>query len=286
MPTIALLTSRTFADLTPEDRLLCQQLRDFGCDARAAVWDDATEAWSNFDLVVIRSCWDYHLRSQAFAKWLAAREATGARIWNPPALVRWNMDKAYLRELARQGVPTIPTVWVEQGADVLLNEILAEQGWDATVVKPRISATARDTWRVSRAEAGDQQAAFHNQAQTIGLLVQPFLPQITTEGEWSFVFFDGTFSHALLKRPQAGDFRVQEEHGGHNRVVTADAALIAQAQTILAASPQVPLYARVDGVILDGRLHLMELELIEPALYTSTLPAAVARFAAAIMTKL
>ncbi len=283
MPQIALATSRDYATLTTEDRLLRDRLSALGMQAHAAIWDDPATPWDAFDLVVIRSCWDYHRQPAAFRAWLDARVAAGTRIWNPPALVRWNMDKVYLRELAARGVATVPTVWVEQGTTVALADLMDAQGWEAAVVKPRVSATAHGTWRVSRAEATAKQDAFRAQTQTSGLLVQPFLPQVVTAGEWSLVFFDGAFSHALLKQPRAGDFRVQEEHGGHSTVVEADAALVAQAHDILAASPQPPLYARVDGVMLDDRLHLMELELIEPALYTTTLPEAVARFAEVIV---
>ena len=283
MPSIALATSPAFATLTTEDRLLCNRLSALGVAARPAIWDDPTEAWDTYDLVIIRSCWDYHLRPDAFRRWLAAREDQGVRLWNPPALVRWNMDKGYLRDLAERGVLTIPTAWVEQGSTTSLVEILRRNDWHEAVVKPRISASARGTWRVSHTDAPAQEAAFRRQSQEVGLLVQPFLPQIATEGEWSLVFFDGNFSHVLLKQPRPGDFRVQEEHGGHIAVTRASTTLIRQAHAVLAAIDQTPLYARIDGVLLNDRFHLMELELIEPALYTATLPDAVERFAAAVL---
>jgi hypothetical protein len=286
MPTIAFATSRDYPTLTESDRQVQAELLRLGVESRPAIWDDPAQQWNSYDLVVIRSCWDYHKQPEIFRAWLARLAREGVALWNPPELVQWNMDKRYLRDLAGRGVSVVPTAWLERGDAVTLGDVLTARGWDEVVVKPAISATAYRTWRVTRNDAAAHEGEFRAQLDEMDLLVQPFLAEITTAGEWSLIYFAGEFSHALRKLPQAGDFRVQEDHGGVTMPATPDAALLRQSRLPLAALSQPYLYARVDGVVVNGAFQLMELELIEPSLYTSLVPGASARFAAAIMRKL
>ena len=192
-------------------------------------------------------------------------------------------ENAYQRHLAARGVATVPTVWLERGADADLGGLLAERGWAEAVVKPAISASARETWVTSPSSGRTDQGRFRALLLAGDALVQPVVPEVRRTGEWSLIFLGGAFSHAMLKRPREGDFRVQEELGGSALREEPSPALVQQARQALAAAPAPCLYARVDGVERDGRLVLMELELIEPVLYFGADPGAADRFAGACL---
>lgn len=279
---VALVTSAALAALAEDDRLLLEPLARRGIAAEPVVWDDPAVRWTEYDAAVIRSCWDYHERRGEFLAWVVELEAAGVPLFNPPAVVRWNADKAYLRALEAAGTVIVPTLWIEPSEPATLAVLLEEAGWDEAVVKPVVSAGARNTWRTSRARAADDEARFRALARRERLMIQPFLPEITAEGEWSLVFFGGRFSHAVIKRPKPGDFRVQEEHGGHATTAEPDPSLVAAAETALRHAPEPCLYARVDGCVVDGRFLLMELEVLEPALFLAAAPGAAERFAASM----
>lgn len=152
--------------------------------------------------------------------------------------------------------------------------------------KPAISLNAFGTWRTSLNTAVLDEKQFAEQVGTQDLLVQPYLPEITSKGEWSLIFFRGQYSHAVLKRPLAGDFRVQREFGGEAIPAAPTADLIQQGKSILSIVPQDLLYARVDGIERDGRLVLIELEINEPLLFIKSSAGAADRFADAISSVL
>ncbi|MET0553091.1 MAG: hypothetical protein ABW221_08640 [Vicinamibacteria bacterium] len=280
---VALVTCRRLPELTDDDRLLLPALAAAGAVTEAVVWDDQAADWKRFDRVVLRSVWDYHLRPDAFDAWLTARARDGAAMWNPAALVRWNLHKSYLRALARDGVATVETGWLDRGSSAALTDVMDARGWTDVVVKPAVSASAHRTFRVARADATARQADLDAILADGDALVQPFAPEITEDGEWSLLFFGGAFSHAVHKRPAPSDFRVQEEFGGRSETSDPAADVIAQAAAALAAAPGRTAYARVDGIVRGGVFVLMELELIEPVLYLARHPDAPARLAAAIV---
>jgi glutathione synthase/RimK-type ligase-like ATP-grasp enzyme len=282
---VALATCAKLPDLGPDDALLRDELARRGVDARAAVWNDPARDWSAFDRVVLRSVWDYHRSLGAFLAWLDRLEAQGVALFNPAPLVRWNSSKAYLRAGAARGWNVPSTAWLERGRPVDLAGLLAERGWAEAVVKPAVSASAYGTFRVSAAAAatGASGEALGRLLEEGDVLVQPFLPEVTRDGEWSFVFLGGALSHAVRKRPAAGDFRVQREHGGSVEGVTPPAALRREAESVAALLPGPCAYARVDGVVVEDRLCLMEVELIEPELFLAHHPRAAARLADAIL---
>ena len=283
MLSVALATCAAVPELTPDDGLLLEELRRRGASARAEVWDDAAVPWAGYDAVVLRSCWDYHLRLQAFVEWTARVEAAGATLWNPGALVRANAHKSYLRALAASGVAVLPTAWLPRGAGVDFAAVLADRGWDQAVVKPAVSASAHRTWRVARDAARSRQAELDTLLADGDVLVQDFAPEVAAEGEWSFVFLAGDYSHAVLKRPAAGDYRVQDEWGGTASASAPAPALVDQARRVAGTVPGRWLYARVDGIDRSGVLVVMELELIEPCLFLSRAETAPSRLADAIL---
>jgi hypothetical protein len=286
MSTIALVTYRDLPQLTSEDQLLCSFLQTLGVKTQAIIWDAPDVAWDTYQAVVVRSCWDYHLHPSSFISWLRHLERLQIPLWNPAPILHWNLHKTYLRDLQTQGVAIPPTCWLKRGSQAELATIFADYGWKEAVIKPAISATAYHTWRTTREQARQDQERFAARLQGSDMLVQQFMDPVVTHGEWSFIFFQKQYSHAVLKKAQPGDFRVQDDFGGTVEVVSPSMALIEQAQQIINCIKDPLLFARVDGIELDGRLVLMELELIEPFLFLQSNPHAAERFARAILTML
>jgi len=276
MRTVALATHGGCPKLSADDQLLIPHLRDFDIDAKAMVWDDEEIDWSEFDQVVIRSCWDYHLRLPEFFAWIAVVESRGVDLQNSGPLVRWNADKRYLRRLEQSGITIPETHWLAENEEASLSDVLAAHGWDCAVVKPTVSATAHGT----RLVPGDTDEILRGPA-----IVQKFMPEIQTQGESSFIFFHGEFSHAVCKIPASGDFRVQTQFGGSVREAFPSRSLIDAATEVLGEVEYQNLYARVDGVEREGKFVLMELELIEPILFLG-LGRAACRFARTIALSL
>jgi len=204
---------------------------------------------------------------------------------NPARIVRWNADKHYLGDLAAQGLTVVPTRTLPRGTRVPLAQIMAEEGWDRAVVKPAIGASGVDTFLADATRLNEGERPLAARSPNHDYLVQPFLPQFSREGEWSLVFLDNEYSHAVVKRPAAGEFRVHEEYGGSVTAAKPDAGLVRQARRFVDAVEPLA-YARVDGVVVDGVLTLVELELIEPELFFRADPRAFERFVAGVRTRL
>jgi glutathione synthase/RimK-type ligase-like ATP-grasp enzyme len=272
------VTCAEHRSLTPDDRVALPWLAARGIEVVPVVWTEPLA--EDLGGLVLRSTWDYHLRLAEFLSWVDAVESRGIPLWNSPATVRWNVDKAYLLEVEARGVPIVPTRRAARGSGLTLSGLLREAGWTDAVVKPSVSGGAFETWRARGPEVDD--GRFARQLAAMDCLVQPFLPELASVGEWSLLFFGGRYSHAVLKRPTPGDFRVQEEFGGLASAAEPPSELIVAAERALAAAGGPTLYARVDGVVRAGRLELMELELVEPSLFLATAPGAAERFARAI----
>ena len=285
-PGIALITCDKYPELHEDDRLLVAALSALGIPASPAVWSDAAVDWASFDALVIRSPWDYFERPAEFRAWLDARAAAGASFMNPADVLVWNFDKGYLAELADAGVPLVPTVVIPQGSDADIAERARERGWDDIVVKPTVAGGAYATHRFRVADYGRYRDEIRLTLRDRGVLVQPFLPEIVENGEVSLLFFDGEYSHAVCKRARSGDYRVQFVFGGTTEVIEPEAAWLETARRCLGATPSPTVYARVDGVIVDGRFVLMELEVLEPLMFLAQHPEAPQRFARAIARRL
>lgn len=275
---IAFATYEGMPNLAPDDRLALTELANAGLDVRPAIWNSPNVQWEDFSVVVIRSCWDYHLMPQEFEAWLTRLEDLDLPVWNPPDIVRWNMDKFYLKELQEKGIRVTPSVWLRRGEPAKLSELLREKGWQEAVLKPTVSASARQTLRLQQSEAASFEQEFADMLGSNHMLVQLFMEEVRTEGEWSLLFFGKQFSHAVLKKPAEGDFRVQQQFGGSEQAQHPPDHLIKQAHAILDLIDAPLLYARVDGVESDGGFVLMELELIEPVFFFRHSPEAAQRF--------
>jgi glutathione synthase/RimK-type ligase-like ATP-grasp enzyme len=291
-PNIAFATYHKLPDLNDDDALVAEVLRAQGATVDAVQWDSPSAVWESYDAVVIRSTWDYYIRAEEFFAWFNHLEKVGAKVHNPISVLRWNSVKTYLRQLEGAGVPIVPTQWAEQGATTNLKSLLASANISDAVIKPVISGGAWDTWRLQAAQAEAEQSKFEAMQSRTTVMIQPFVPEVTEVGEWSLIYFNGVFSHAVLKRPGKDDFRVQPQHGGTSQVLQPPDALMTAGVRVLNAAkkllnrPDHLLYARVDGLVMSGVFRLMELEVIEPRLFFVNAPSAAERFAAAILARL
>lgn len=255
-----------------------EALESAGAEVVPQCWSDPFDA-AAFDLVLPLVAWGYH---QHFGDWiglLGRLEAEGVRVENPVPVLRWNSDKSYLAELYRAGIPIVPTEMVPALDADSLTQARAAFGACDLVVKPLVSASAYRTFRL---RDGDP---VPDEVMGARMMVQPWLESIRTSGEWSLIFFGGTFSHAVSKLPSPGEFRVQPEFGGIIARCDPPAGSVEVALAALAAAPCPPLYARVDLVIGNGgTLEVIELELIEPAFFLDQAPESAPAFAAAALS--
>ncbi|MEO0883328.1 MAG: hypothetical protein AAFY34_11460 [Pseudomonadota bacterium] len=222
-------------------------------------WDDRQANWADFDAAMIGTAWDYWDRQAEFLETLE-RISDATRLYNSPEIVRWNSHKGYLRDLGQKGARLIPTVWMDHPDAMSVDGAFDVLETEKLVLKRQVGAGADGQHLVARGEAlPDLQHA---------MMAQPFLPAILAEGELSFVFIGGAFSHALVKRAAHGDYRIQSTYGGTEEAVTPRPEDLAAATAVLGYLEETPLYGRVDMLRApDGGLLLMELELIEPYLY-------------------
>jgi hypothetical protein len=241
-------------------------------------WDDAKVDWASYAGVIIGTTWDYWDRLEEFLAALDRIEAQ-TRLFNPSALVRWNIRKTYLRDLEAKGAQLIPTLWLDVADEAAAKAAFDTLGAGDVVFKRQVGAGAKDQHRVTRGEAIPEMRH--------PMMAQPFMPMIQTEGELSFIFIDGSFCHALVKRAQPGDYRIQSTYGGREEKITPSADDLTSAKAIIAALDEPPLYGRVDMLRgADGGLLLMELEVIEPYLYPVEGPELGERMAAGVARRL
>ena len=249
-----------------------------GMSLHDLAWDDPDLDWSSFGAAIIGTTWDYWDRIDEFLATLE-RIGTLTKLFNSAALVRWNSRKTYLRELEAKGANLIPTLWLDAAPPERAVSAFDELGSEDLVFKRQIGAGAADQHRLKR---GDPIPDMPH-----AMMVQPFLRMIQDEGEISFIFIDGTFSHALVKRAASGDYRIQSTYGGTEKAISPSAEDLVAATAIISTLEDVPLYGRVDMLRgPDGRLLLMELELIEPYLYPLEGPVLGTKMASAVARRL
>lgn len=257
--------------------------RLFGVDTAFIDWTKAA-GLADFDLVTPLLAWGYPRDSRRWFDLLDQLERDGIATCNPVSILRWNSDKSYLAELSAAGIATVPTQMSDAVDQAALDDARAMFRTETLVIKPPISGGADGTFRLKTSDPLPASVAGHR------MMIQPYLPSIAAEGEYSLFYFGGMFSHAIIKRPAAGDFRVQDQFGGYEEAIEepADAQLLAQ--SALDATPELtgtgPLaYARVDMLRdADGVFRLMELELIEPSLFLHFAPDGGAAFADALLS--
>jgi len=255
--------------------LMAEAFAQLGRRMEVVQWDGEGIDWSLFEAAITSITWDYAARPAAFLDRL--REISAAtRLVNPLPVIEWNMQKHYLRDLAERGAGLVPTHWVEQATPEAARKAFAEFDTDRIVIKPVVGAGA---WRQVLLREGELWPA-EGLLPPGEAMIQPFLPAIQTDGEYSFIFFGTRFSHAVVKRPKTGDYRIQHSFGGTSTAYVPTEAELAAARTVLESVEHGLFHARVDMVRgTDGRMLLMELELIEPYLFVNDAPGFVEAFA-------
>lgn len=279
------------ANILHEDHLLQAALGRRGIASERVDWARADVDWARFSGAVFRSTWDYSRNFAAFSAWLD-RVSGQLPLCNPLPLIRWNIDKHYLADLATAGIPVVPMRFLERGTDAPLADLLAERGWDEAVVKPCVSASARHTYRVDEGNAARLAPLLRELLRDEAFILQPFQHDVLDSGEDTLVVMAGRFTHAVRKRPRAGDFRVQDNHGGTVQRHRPEGVQVELAERAMAACPTsvsgaAPAYGRVDMVRdNDGRWAVMELEIFEPELWLRQHPPAAEALAEAIVASL
>lgn len=271
MKQIGLVSCKQYARKEQDDLILERSLKNHGFYASIISWDDKKVDWGSFQCLIFRSCWNYYYHLDEFLEWLSYLEGLRISIWNSSNTIRWNVNKKYLLDLQDQGIVTIPSVFISARGSIDINGVMEEKGWEQIVVKPAVGAASSGVISITRAEAFKKQKNVQKLLQSNDIIIQPFFSQIR-QGEWSFVFIGGHFSHAVLKKPGKDEFRIHPHLGSTEALETPPFQLLQQAQQIYSAIDQRLLYARVDGVDVDGKFHLMELELIEPYLFFPLYP--------------
>lgn len=297
---IAFVTCSSLPTLSGDDTHLARALSAAGYTVEATPWDDEDMDWERYRAVIIRSTWNYHLHPAAFRAWLHRLKKLRLSVFNPIDILEWNMDKGYLEQLQQQHVPLPATQFLNKDTQPDLDSIFRMTGWRRAVIKPCISATAYNTWVTGPDTAIADNPRLHELLRTDRYMIQEFMEEVESDGEYSLLFFGQQYSHAVKKTARAGDFRVQEKYGGTSLPTRPGSGIIRQATAILdkavslfneSAGVDGPaigdrswttghslLYARVDGVIRNGIFTLMELELVEPTLFFDQHPLAVEQF--------
>jgi len=271
--------------ITADDQVLANALGEAGVEVRAIPWTEI-DPFAVIDAppVLLRSTWDYHRKPALFRSWLDGFASSGRPMWNPPAIARANVDKIYLKDLEAAGIAIPTTRWIDRAGNASIASVMREEHWDRAVLKPRIAATAYGTFLINGEPSLDDDS--FAPARASGALLQEVVPEVVERGEVSLVYFEGRFSHGVLKRATAGEFRVQKDFGGAVTTITPSPAVRAFADRVAATVPSSALYARVDLVDTDRGPMLMELELIEPELYFLYVPVAARRLADLIAARL
>lgn len=287
---IAYITYSGTENYLPENNFnevedLLPLLQNRGIDITAEIWDAPETDWTKYDIALLKTPWDYHEKYEQFKLWLDKIQASGIKLLNDFDIVRWNMDKHYLAEIAQAGLNVIPTIFLQKGWHEDLLHLFDTLQTTEIIIKPCISAGSKNTIRVQKTEVDAQKEIVWEMLLKADYMAQPLMHEVQ-EGEWSFIFFNGKHSHTIIKKPKSGDFRVQQIYGGTIEPVQQTKTVIDCAAAYLQHFAKKAFYARIDGLMVNGKFMLMELELIEPFLYLSYGEGAVENYCAALKEQL
>ncbi len=263
---IGLLTCSEWPGMIEKEQVFADKLNNY-YKTDVLIWNDPEIDWSNYQYLIFRTIWDYFEHPEEFIDWMEKIEKLGIKTLNPLEVVKKNFHKFYLKDLESKGIDIVPTIFIPKTQNLDLSAIISN-AWEKAVIKPAISGGAYLTRSFVKEEAPAINEEFQKIANNRDLLLQPFLPEIQTEGELSLVFLGGKFAHSILKKPVKDDYRVQLQFGGIYQPYPVTNELIDLAEHIIQTfTTETLLYARVDGVMSNDKFLLMELEVIEPDLY-------------------
>ncbi len=265
---VALLSMDSLKNFHTYDKLLIEPMKKLGWIAEEVSWRNERVGWNDYNAVIVRSTWDYQNDYEIFLKVLEKINNSSAHLENELEIIKWNMNKKYLYDLESKGVRIVDTIWEKKFNPEIAYEYFERLNSEEIIIKPNISANADNTFRLSKENLNGHLHEIEKIFAQRDFMVQPFMQNIINEGEYSLFYFDGEFSHAVLKTPKEKDFRVQEEHGGIFKSIIPTEEQKSIAINIINKLSTIPLYARTDLVrTKDNDFALMELELIEPSLY-------------------
>ena len=278
---VAYLVMEDMGDFVTDFHLSIGPMASLGWDVVSVPWRSRPD-WNAFDAVYICTPWDYPQSADEFLRVLEVIDASRALLLNELATARWNLDKTYMRDVAARGDDIVPSTWFDGFCREDAPAFFADHDVDRVVIKPTIGGNAMDTFVLTEPVPGELLGCLAETFAGRAFFVQPFIESIRDEGEYSLFFFNGEYSHAIVKTPRPGDFRVQEEHGATITPTSPPDGLLDVAHRVFSHIEPLPVYGRGDWVRgPDGRFLLMELELIEPSLYLRTDSGAALRFACA-----
>jgi glutathione synthase/RimK-type ligase-like ATP-grasp enzyme len=281
-PDVLLASGAEFLDRLEDEDLLVDALSARGITSAPAVWTEPGVDWSSARMVVVRYAFDYTQDRSRFLDWAEGVEAA-TPLHNPAGVLRWNSHKAYLRELEADGVPIVPTAWLEAGTTADIEDLMDDRGWEDVVVKPAVDNGARGALRVTREDTAAGQKHVGQILEDRDVMIQPFVAATETVGERALIHFDGRFSHAIRKDQMLAGRPFSFERTPP--VAPGDDEL-ALAERVLRRFDPPLLYARVDTIVSDGVAMLMELEALEPVLFFGKAPGSAQRMADAIAARL
>jgi len=269
-----------------EDQVLVSILDEIAVDYKFEIWSDTTVDWSQYACLLLKSPWDYFDRYEEFLAWCKQIQDLGIPVYNDLETVIWNSDKKYLKEIEEKGFPIVKTKFLEKGesaADVYTCFALYDV--QELIIKPTVSGGAKHTLKIKLRDFETMKGQIDNLLREEAFMVQPFVEEIVEIGEYSYIFFNGKFSHAVLKSAKSGDFRVQHFFGGEITAIQPSRAELVYPESLVEAFAKDTLYARVDGVWRRDEFLLMELELIEPYLFLFTSEAGKLNYINALKTR-
>lgn len=273
-------TCNLYPHPTPSLAALLESLKAKGVNAAHRPWKDmALDVFAKADAVLPLCCWDYHDDPESFRHWIDDLDAAGARLFNCADMLRWNLRKTYLLDMADKGLRVPETFHLQDASPRVIEARLAEQGWDSAVLKPVSGQSGHGVRKVDLGDKSSWPAGGE-------ALLQEFQSDIGERGETTLTFIDGVFSHAVRRVLRSGEWRANQQYGITPERVDVDEKTIEAARSYLTVLPSTPLYARVDGLVRPDGFMLMELELIEPYLYCEFAPESAARFADALIARL
>lgn len=282
MKSCVFLSMTDMLELECYDHLVIPHLEQLGWQVETLDWHDLSIDWNRYDYVVVRSTWDYQEHQEKFVQVLNTIDKSAATLLNPLDVMTWNISKTYLKQLEQEGVDIIPTLWRNQFDLADVKTAFSQFDCQEIIIKPCISAGSFHTYRLTPEALAEQAEQLASVFNNIDFMVQPFIENILSAGEFSLFYFNGELSHSIVKQPKQGDFRVQEEFGGDIRLIEATEPMRTVAEKVLSKIQDTLLYVRVDMVQHEGKHLLIELELIEPSLYFNLDVDSAKRFALAL----
>jgi glutathione synthase/RimK-type ligase-like ATP-grasp enzyme len=269
-----------------EDNFAKEALERKGLKVERINWDNKNFDWEETRFAIFKTTWDYFDRFEEFSKWLDETRIKTVFI-NPVETILWNIDKHYLLDLKGKGINIPETIFVEQGDKRTLDALFNECGWKDCILKPAVSGAARHTFKLNKDNISEHEEIYKELISIKSMLIQEFQYNVLTDGELTFVVFDGKFSHAVLKKAKSGDFRVQDDFGGTVHNYTASEEEIKFAEHVVSLCSPVPVYGRVDAILdNNNKLAVSELELIEPELWFRNCPESADRYAIAVLREI